>query len=264
MTSRRTLFHLHIPKTGGTTLSHALASRFDARRVLVAASGFVEPHELAAAAVDVDLVAGHFTWSAVRAFPTPPAVLTVLRDPVEWALSFYSYLRGNAAAGIFEPTMQSLAEEAAARPLGDILLDRRSRLRRTIGPIQLGYLASDRRDLRSYPSFFTEDGDLDVDGTERAIESGLRNVSACLWVGATETLDRDLQTLAARLDWRPFDPVARRMVTRDRLQAEALPSQARRELDRLVEADRALHARARALADEAYAHAFDPPRRSAP
>jgi hypothetical protein len=243
--------HLHIPKTGGTTLFRALAGRFDPRRVLLAVSGFVEPHELTAAAADVDLVAGHFTWSAVRAFPTPPAVLTVLRDPVERTMSTYGYLRQHVAAGIFDAVTQREAEEAAARPLADIVLDRGSLVRHVLAPVQLGYLASDRPQLRFAPSFFTEDGDLDVDKAERALEPALRNLSACWWIGTTETLDRDLQTLAARLGWRPFDTIERQLVTADRPRADELPSRARRELERLVEPDRILHAHARALADAA-------------
>ena len=252
-----TLFQLHIPKTGGTTLFHALASRIPPQRVLLAVTGFVEPEELTARAGDVDLVAGHLTWAAVEAFPKPPAVLTVLRDPVEWAMSFHGYLRANAAAGIFEPRTQRLAEEAAACSMSDILLDRSSDFRRSVSSIQVAYLSSSRRNLRSYPSFITPDGDLDVPEAERALEIATRNLGTCAWVGVTETLDRDLRTLTARLGWRPFDRVERHLVTYGRAAADSLSLEARRELDRLVETDRTLHARARVLAHEAHAAIVD-------
>jgi hypothetical protein len=249
---RERLFQLHIPKTAGTTLYSVLLTRIPRERVLLMTKDPVCAGEVTAGAEGVDLVAGHLSWAAVGAFPEPPAVLTVLRDPVERALSVYSYLRVNAGAGIFDPGSEGTAQEAAMRPLGDMLLDRTSGLRHVVASNQVGYLSGDEPNLRQPAGFLTPSGDLDTPKLERCYEIAERNLLTCAWVGTTETLDRDLETLAARLGWPSFGAVQRRNVTRDRQSAESLPSRARRELEQLVEADRELHARARTIADERY------------
>src|SRR5688572_26729069 len=114
---RETLLQLHIPKTAGTTLFGALLTRIPKERVVQMTTESVRVEEMTAGAEGINLVAGHLTWAAVGVFPEPPAVLTVLRDPVELALSTYSYMRVNAGTGIFDPGPERLAQEAATRSL---------------------------------------------------------------------------------------------------------------------------------------------------
>ena len=76
---RETLFQLHIPKTAGTTLYHALLTRIPRERALLMTTECVE--ELTTGAEGIDLVAGHLTWAAVGAFPEPPAVADGVARP---------------------------------------------------------------------------------------------------------------------------------------------------------------------------------------
>jgi hypothetical protein len=195
-------------------------------------------------------VSGHLTWAAVAAFPHPPAVLTVLRDPVEWTLSFYSFLRERHMSGVLASDSQTLANEAATRSLDDLLLDPTSEMFAVIGAYQVIYLSSDEPiwSLQQVPR--DQYGNLDCTSIERGFAIAARNLETCTWIGTTETLDRDLQSLAFQLGWESFGIPKRYMVTDGRLDGSSLSTRARRVLDGLVEADRELHARARALADE--------------
>lgn len=200
----------------------------------------------------LDLLAGHLTWAAVDAFPAPPRVLVVVRDPIDRMRSAYSYLRQNVGAGIFSPVTLAVAAQAASASMGDLVLDRGSAIRLYAGPVQVAFLSSTRPDLRWDATELMPGGELDDAGIERALATAIRNLEACWWVGTTETLSRDLGVLASRLGWRPTATVPRANATLDRAGSADLSGAAWRELDRLTQADRALHDRARALADEAH------------
>jgi hypothetical protein len=240
------IFHLHIPKTGGTTAFAAMERRTAPGRVALVAADAAAAKHFADDIGQMDVVSGHLPWGAIAAFPRPPAVLTVLRDPVERTLSHYSYLRGHPAPDMFTAGDQHLVAEAATRSLSDILLDPLSPLRAKFFLVQVDFLSS------ASPVYQTADVALDEREVELRLETAMRNLASCAWVGTTETLDRDLQTLAHSQGWDQFIVRTRHGVTPERLDASALTVRARRELERLVAADRELHARARVLADERY------------
>ncbi len=86
---------------------------------------------------------GHFGWDVLALFPERPQVLTVLRDPVELILSLYGYWRAHAHEGIFSPRNPTGADEAASRPIDELLLDPNSQLRANLG-MMMGYLGGRR------------------------------------------------------------------------------------------------------------------------
>ena len=83
---------MHVPKTGGSALAGVLGNRFASGEIL----------ELYTDA-DADLsdpdafryVSGHVTLAFADRFRRAPFVLTVLRDPIDRALSSYSFVRSS-------------------------------------------------------------------------------------------------------------------------------------------------------------------------
>lgn len=95
----RPLVFLHIPKTAGQTIHHALAHA-------VGGEAYVSPIRLNAQAgpnatklpPGYRLYSGHLDWTELETLPNP-FTFTVLRDPRERIASFYFFLLKEARAG---------------------------------------------------------------------------------------------------------------------------------------------------------------------
>jgi hypothetical protein len=90
---RDQLCFMHMMKTGGTSLTAMLGQLFGSRLSL---SGIVAPDQLIVLPPllldNVSLVSGHLSYEAVEHFFPRAAVCTVIRDPLERALSHYAHL----------------------------------------------------------------------------------------------------------------------------------------------------------------------------
>ena len=89
---------LHVQKTAGSSLAGMLAANFAPERVYLP-----EPHgELKGrspqALADFDFVYGHFEWSELVAIPGPKRIVSLMREPVQRALSLYWYWRAHTWA----------------------------------------------------------------------------------------------------------------------------------------------------------------------
>ena len=224
----RMLFQLHIPKTGGTSLFSVLSAAVHPGLWHVATS----EQQLRERASGYALLAGHFVWDALAIFPERPRVLTVLRDPVELALSAYGYWRQRAQEGVFSPETQVGADEAASRTVDDLLLDPDSQLRSSFG-VMTKYLAG-RKEVAA----------------GRGLEAALQHIEECAWVGTTSTLDRDAGLLPKLFGFGPIADVPHHLANPERPQRINLSSEALDILETLTEPDRILYDRARAIADE--------------
>jgi Sulfotransferase family len=93
-----TVVFLHVPKTAGSSLASMLAANFAPERVytpkLHGELKVRAAHDLA----DFDFISGHFDWSELAAIPGPMQIVSLMREPVQRALSLYWYLRAHTWA----------------------------------------------------------------------------------------------------------------------------------------------------------------------
>lgn len=89
---RDRLLFLHIPRSGGTSFTRALAERYGPARIVATADAF--PEALGTREAPARFVAGHFyahqipDWAWERF-----DIVTVMRDPLERLISSYRYCR---------------------------------------------------------------------------------------------------------------------------------------------------------------------------
>ena len=95
----KALVFVHVPKTAGSTLSWIIQRHYPADRTII-----IQPEEMLRKyqgfqALSVDArrrllcLAGHVPFGVHRWLPQGARYITMLRDPVEWTLSFHSFVQ---------------------------------------------------------------------------------------------------------------------------------------------------------------------------
>ncbi len=93
----------HIPKTAGSTLVQVMQRQFRTDEVIsyedrMWAANMVDfPDRAATGLPGIRCVMGHLPFGVHAAIGRPVEYLTMLRDPVEWTLSFYSFIKERIA-----------------------------------------------------------------------------------------------------------------------------------------------------------------------
>jgi Galactose-3-O-sulfotransferase len=90
-------FFSHIPKAAGSTLLEILRAQYRRGELLELydVSGAARDAKLAALAPEVRMIAGHHNFSLRSRVPRPCHCLTLLRDPIELAISLFYYIRSS-------------------------------------------------------------------------------------------------------------------------------------------------------------------------
>jgi hypothetical protein len=230
---KSTLFFMHVPRTGGAALTGVLENRF-------AASDCLELHH----GPEPDLsdigrfryIAGHLDRSFLERFDRPPFVLTVLRDPIDRALSTYSLTR-SFPPGYEAPPGLRLGPGAGKRALFEEWwrLARECDLRELISrsPEAARQIIGNRQ-ARALTASSPGEEQLDV---------ALEALDRCDFVGLTERLDESLTWLTRRLGWRDLHPLPRHNVSGPRLGREDVDAGTIEAVARLTEVDRELYRR---------------------
>ena len=233
---KQSLLFLHVPKTAGSTFTGVLSNRFavgDSLELYFASEADLD---------DLDryrYVSGHVTTAFLERFRRRPFLFTLLRDPIDRALSSYSHTREFPYTNqrpFFLPDQGSAAYERYRRY---------ARLARECSIEEVIEAAPDiarerfgNRQARAL-SGTTEEG-------EERLSDAIEGLERCDFVGLTERLDESAAWLARRLDWRELSPIPVANATAARLQREELSPAALDALRELTSVDRELYRLARA------------------
>ena len=227
------MLFLHVPKTGGASLTGVLGNRFAAGDCLELYTG-PEP-DLG----DLDrlrYVSGHMDVSFIDRFARAPFLVTVLRDPIDRALSTYAYAR-SFPLDYEVPAVPLLGRSPdAARLARDWWrLAREFQLDELIARApQVAQQFLGNRQARALSA--REPG-------EETVPDALEGLERCDFVGLTGRLDESVDWLARRLGWQEVGPLARTNVTGVHLRRDQITAATTEALARLTEVDRELYRR---------------------
>jgi hypothetical protein len=225
--ARRALLFLHVPKAGGTALGGVLSNRFAAEDCLDTYYARRATDEQLNAA---RFMTGHVSMSLLDRFERRPFSITVLREPIERALSIYSFFRE-----LDEPRSNRLGLEkhdqtlrlAKRHSLEEFIEVAPELAEHYLGNWQARVLGAKR-----------------LDRADERLEDALEGLERCDFVGLAERQDESVEWLARRLGWAPLTPLPRTNVTRTRLREEEISPAALEALRDLTAVDRDLYARA--------------------
>jgi hypothetical protein len=226
---------MHVSKTAGSTFTGVLSNRFAVGEIL-------ELYFASEADLD-DLdryryVSGHVTAAFLERFRRRPFVFTLLRDPIDRALSSYSFTRAFPGTNqqVFFPDQGPEAYERYYRYM---------RLARECSIEELIDTAPDiarerfgNRQARAL-SGTTKQG-------EERLSDAIEGLERCDFVGLTDRLDESATWLARRLGWRDLSPIPVANASAGRLQREGLSPAALDALREWTSVDRELYRFARA------------------
>jgi hypothetical protein len=228
----RALLFLHIHKTGGSTLTGALSNRFAARDCL---SLYFGPEPDLGDLERFRFISGHLDISFLAGFREPPFVVTFLRDPIERALSSFSYTRS------FPPDYQPPVLIHGRGPEAYERYQAYRRLARECSILELIERAPEvaveylgNRQARVL-------GGTSPDGGDERLDRALEGLERCDFVGISERLEESLAWLTRRLGWRDLGPLPRTNVTTARVRREQVASETMEALLELTEIDRQLY-----------------------
>lgn len=228
----RALLVLHVPKTAGTSVGRALGNRFPAPECLSLydreppSTREVRAHRF---------ISGHVDSSFLSHFDRPPVVVACLREPLERALSAYSYyrwlpernydfLRAPLGEAAFERRVAAM-RLARERSLADLLAEAPELAREHFGNVQCRALA----------------GTGAAAAGEEDLPAALAGLERCDAVTITERLEESASLLTRRLGWSPLGPLPRTNEVAERVRREELDASTIAALETLTEADRELH-----------------------
>jgi hypothetical protein len=228
---------MHVPKTGGALLTGVLANRFAASEVRELYFGPQRDFS------DLDryrYVSGHFDFAFIeRWFERRPFVFTVLRDPIDRALSAYFFSRS------FGPDYELPQTVRLDWTRGDEKGKNAREWWRLVPQYSLRELISNAPQVARQLIGNRQSRDLSpcIPG-EEDLTAATAALERCDFVGLTERLDESIHWLTRRLGWRDLGPLPRSNESDARRRREQIDADTMEALARLTEVDRKLYAHA--------------------
>ena len=207
----RSLFFLHIPKTAGTSLRELLSCRFAPADILalLRSDGREERAQQLAGVGRYRFVHGHVPYALVDRFPRRPFVVTLLRDPLDRAVSAFYDMRRQARtlaltdAGLGRPARARDYAAAARMSLAEFVRDAPPAASRHLGNLQVSFLASGDVNER-----FEYSDDYRISISRADLERAKAHLAACEFVGITERMVESIELLAYALTTAPLGEVS--------------------------------------------------------
>ena len=234
------MFFLHIPKTAGSSFRDLLRRRFLPDSVLSLDEEKIKSiDEVLPLLNRYPLVQGHLPYETVDYFSKRPFVFTVLRDPVERAISVFYYMKRRITllnqlgqADRLEITRVKDLLKAEPLTLLEFIQSEPQAAARQLGNLQVDYLTMP---CSRY------DKSQDAVITERELELAKERLSDIDAFGLVERLPETTEYLAYRLQARPFDKLAWINQTRSRPMPEEIDADTKAALEELTRYDRQLY-----------------------
>jgi hypothetical protein len=234
---------LHIPKTAGTSLNHLLAARFRPDQVCPVHL-WSQLLELPREKLDeYRLFHGHFYYYLRDYLQRPLVTFTFLRDPFERSLSHYEHVlrdpahyfhakakaQGSLKAFLADPETRPMIANFQTRSLALDLDPRAVKSRLPAGvPVE-----------RELESVMPAESDHD-----RLLERASARLRQMAFVGVVKYFDESVRRLFAQLGWELPTSIPTMNVSSNRTNRGALSGEEKRLLEKNLELDLELYARA--------------------
>lgn len=243
----KTYQFLHVPKTAGTSLSQLLTSRF-------------RPEEICPAQLWTNLLAlprtqlkqyrlfnGHLYYHLRAYLGRPVECFTYLRDPVERSLSHYEHIlrhkehylhdrareQGSLLAFLNDPVtlpmIWNFQTRSLAQALDPVAIDA------TLGAAR-GRPGALEQALESVMPADHE--------VQALLQTGCDRLEELAFVGVVERLDESVRQMFRAFGWGEAPEIPRVNVSSNKVDRVSLSDQERRALDRCLELDHEIYARA--------------------
>lgn len=194
---RRPIVFLHVPKTGGQTIHHAVASTFrpEERSPIRVMS---QANERGPFPQEYLFHSGHLDWSRLEEVQGDPFVFMVLRAPRERLGSMYFYMRGKQARRAESEGLEVLTghQKALLGPPDDMFFScdeaTRTWVQSSWANVMTTYLAF--RKLTRPPAHL----DIDRNILFERVDTNAELVTAFYEFDRFETLENDLEPLVGR------------------------------------------------------------------
>jgi hypothetical protein len=179
----RQLCFLHIGKTAGTSIQHALFEAMRGKKIFHESLPNFDRASREDMA-DSDLVIGHFGYQHVAKMRRSRFLFTFLRDPIDRVLSNYHFLRTDSPISDYS---RAAIEASKRMSLKEFLLCQDPQVRMVTENMQAKVLAHDMRHEHQH-------------GIKNLKREASRNLARCDFVGIVEYFDASMKALSRQID----------------------------------------------------------------
>ena len=220
------LCFIHIPKTGGNTLTPLIEENFAPHEICDLPAWYELPNypvDLAS----YKLIRGHIYFSIGRILPSKPIYITMIRDPVERTISHYEMMR-RLPTDPMHPRVKHMSFK-------DFVED--PHLRSLIKDVQTRFIGSDF-DIRTLEDIKNTREDIDQIDVNRA----KRHLESFAFVGLTERFRDSIRLLNYTFGWKPTTTFqSHNVAPEDRLRREKIPLDVLSRVEELTRLDHDLY-----------------------